>query len=485
MYESKTLDKPVIAQLVVSGVQPYWLGNEKAQEKPFEFIHKEKVYHVTFVKKYIIVVIPQEINKKKAKDLKIEINEEGKYIYYPLEVYQGIQPKYDRWGILELQNKELKDVYFIKLEKSDSQFADFKSKLPFTTVDIVNSYLEKNEGKYPPNITKPDPLPEYFVFNTTKEIKSIQVLNGKEESISQELPITYMYWNGKGLRNNGGLPPSIKIGHYRYYDIERKYLTDDFYKSFSGGQFVDFTTKAIDEVISKASISTEAPKLKIREQKNLDENSYEKYKWEEDKLPVIQNGIEVNIPIKEAIGQLTPKNYIEAKSPDSKSETSDSKSITYKLNINRKNTSFYGYIPPMFPPTSMKPSFKTGKSKVMGDVIDTEIYKIENFIKDMNDVVMYMRYYPNVNIEIIGHTSKAGGDVVNIPLSGERAKSTKDYIEKILVGEDNNKFTLEGKNRVISKGVGAKGLDHKDSNDNNPEDRYIEIIYSVDHSNKE
>lgn len=79
--------------------------------------------------------------------------------------------------------------------------------------------------------------------------------------------------------------------------------------------------------------------------------------------------------------------------------------------------------------------FETGKSKL----------KPVSF-RSLNALVEFLNEYPNVMVEISGHTDNVGSAVVNQKISEQRAKSVADYVISQGVSKD----------RIVSKGYSSK-----------------------------
>lgn len=79
--------------------------------------------------------------------------------------------------------------------------------------------------------------------------------------------------------------------------------------------------------------------------------------------------------------------------------------------------------------------FETGKSKL----------KPTSF-RSLNALVEFLNEYPNVMVEISGHTDNTGSPVVNQKISEQRAKSVADYVISQGVAKD----------RIVSKGYSSK-----------------------------
>jgi len=63
----------------------------------------------------------------------------------------------------------------------------------------------------------------------------------------------------------------------------------------------------------------------------------------------------------------------------------------------------------------------------------------------LDGVVEFANAYPNVTLEVYGHTSSVGTEKLNLNLSVRRAESVKAYLVKHGVAPD----------RIITKGIGS------------------------------
>lgn len=77
-------------------------------------------------------------------------------------------------------------------------------------------------------------------------------------------------------------------------------------------------------------------------------------------------------------------------------------------------------------------SFQTGRSDIS-----------PRFASFLNQLSTNLNSYPSTTITIIGHTDSTGSDAINLPLSRNRAMSTRDYL--ISRGVAPNRFAIDGR----------------------------------------
>jgi len=100
--------------------------------------------------------------------------------------------------------------------------------------------------------------------------------------------------------------------------------------------------------------------------------------------------------------------------------------------------------------------FATGKAVLKG-----------NSIPALDLLVAFMNEYPEISIEIVGHTDNVGSEKYNAKLSDRRAKAVGDFLIKNGISQD----------RILSKGLGfAEPLVKNDSEENRAKNRRVEFV---------
>lgn len=140
----------------------------------------------------------------------------------------------------------------------------------------------------------------------------------------------------------------------------------------------------------------------------------------------------------------------------------------YALNVSRNGYLFYSdnfFIENSN--TALKPYIKDiplKKLKVGESVILKNIfYKVNSYelldesVVELNKLISFINYYPNIKIEISGHTDNTGSYDLNSKLSFNRAKSVYEYL--ISKGISSNKLTFKGyaDTKPISSNSNAEG----------------------------
>ena len=88
----------------------------------------------------------------------------------------------------------------------------------------------------------------------------------------------------------------------------------------------------------------------------------------------------------------------------------------------------------------------------------TNSYAIEDiFRKDLDDLIKILKQYPDLRIDLRGHTDNVGSEYYNDKLSDNRAKSVKAYLVANGIGED----------RISVNGLGERFPRVPNSSDNN------------------
>ncbi len=89
--------------------------------------------------------------------------------------------------------------------------------------------------------------------------------------------------------------------------------------------------------------------------------------------------------------------------------------------------------------------------------------------QQLTQVADKLKACPDPSVTVVGHTDSSGNDGINIPLSGNRAKSVADYLVSQGVAA----------NRVTSKGVGsAEPIASNDTPDGKAQNRRVDITVS-------
>jgi peptidoglycan-binding protein ArfA len=87
----------------------------------------------------------------------------------------------------------------------------------------------------------------------------------------------------------------------------------------------------------------------------------------------------------------------------------------------------------------------------------------------LTQVADKLKACPNAKVAVVGHTDNTGNDAINIPLSGNRAKSVADYLisQGVLAGS------------IASSGVGsAQPIASNDTPDGQAQNRRVDITVS-------
>ena len=85
----------------------------------------------------------------------------------------------------------------------------------------------------------------------------------------------------------------------------------------------------------------------------------------------------------------------------------------------------------------------------------------------LNKLYIYLRDFPQINIEIRQYTDSRGSSSTNLVLSRRRAKSIKDYL--ISTGIDKNRITIKGMGESdlinhCANGVQCSEKEHQENN---------------------
>lgn len=111
---------------------------------------------------------------------------------------------------------------------------------------------------------------------------------------------------------------------------------------------------------------------------------------------------------------------------------------------------------------------RAGRAIVLNNLFfDTKEYALKpNSRTELNRLIKFMSQYPDVQVEISGHTDDVGTDDDNIVLSKNRAKSVYDYLTKHGVKAERLRFRGYGE---------AKPLVANDSEEHRQQNRRIEL----------
>lgn len=77
-------------------------------------------------------------------------------------------------------------------------------------------------------------------------------------------------------------------------------------------------------------------------------------------------------------------------------------------------------------------SFRSGRSDIS-----------PRFAGFLDQLSTNLNSYPSTTIAIVGHTDSSGSDAINLPLSRDRAMSTRDYL--VSRGVASNRFAIDGR----------------------------------------
>ena len=82
-------------------------------------------------------------------------------------------------------------------------------------------------------------------------------------------------------------------------------------------------------------------------------------------------------------------------------------------------------------------SFSLGESIELNVLFDFNKYSIkQEYIPELKNFIDFLREYPNISVEISGHTDSDGGEKSNMLLSSNRAKSIKSHMIKNGISAD-------------------------------------------------
>lgn len=147
---------------------------------------------------------------------------------------------------------------------------------------------------------------------------------------------------------------------------------------------------------------------------------------------------------------------------------------------------------PVYPPAELEVNFKVNKSQVPTEIEDKtadDKTKKDYFLEQLKTIITYLYFYPQVKVNIIGHTSAEGEDGANLTLSTARAKSVRDYLksETVTAGISGNQksIKLTDASFGVVTGVGETGSNQAALNEPDPlkkeelfkKDRKIVLIY--------
>ncbi|MBD3637902.1 MAG: OmpA family protein [Crocinitomicaceae bacterium] len=93
--------------------------------------------------------------------------------------------------------------------------------------------------------------------------------------------------------------------------------------------------------------------------------------------------------------------------------------------------------------------------EVTFDPYDTKLLKeARNVLRELKELLVE---YPNLKINILGHTGNLGSDQYNLTLSHTRAKTVKDYLAKMGISESRLQFHGYGESRPVATNATEEG----------------------------
>ena len=113
-------------------------------------------------------------------------------------------------------------------------------------------------------------------------------------------------------------------------------------------------------------------------------------------------------------------------------------------------------------------SFSLGESIELNVLFDVNRYKIkEEYYPELKNFIDFLKDYPNISVEIAGHTDSDGAEKSNMLLSTNRAKAIKNYLVKkgistdristIGYGETTPKYSNDSdENKSLNRRIEAK-----------------------------
>ena len=82
-------------------------------------------------------------------------------------------------------------------------------------------------------------------------------------------------------------------------------------------------------------------------------------------------------------------------------------------------------------------SFSLGESIELNVLFDVNKYKIKKeYYQELKNFIDFLKEYPNISVEIAGHTDSDGAEKSNMVLSTNRAKAIKNYMVKKGIASD-------------------------------------------------
>lgn len=121
---------------------------------------------------------------------------------------------------------------------------------------------------------------------------------------------------------------------------------------------------------------------------------------------------------------------------------------------------------PVPPPVVEKPKPKPVLDPVPFDINKTNINPIGAKVLDKNGVVM--KEYPNMKVEIGGHTDATGSEIANKVISEKRANSCKQYLL--------DKFKISGDRMTIKGYSSSKPIGDNKTREGKEKNRRVEFI---------
>jgi len=106
----------------------------------------------------------------------------------------------------------------------------------------------------------------------------------------------------------------------------------------------------------------------------------------------------------------------------------------------------YSYIPVTGSVINLNINFAVNKSAIK-----------KEYMPDIENIAKFIKAYPNIKIEVAGHTDSDGSDELNQKLSQRRAESVKKAIVKFGVDENRIVAVGYGESKPVSSNETAEG----------------------------